>query len=151
MKLNSITFVFLASCGSNLAITRNEGQPVSSQQSDPFAATHSTLNNVDVLLIIFDWLYPNLFAPGVSKEGATISQRTLARLARTCQSFKDPALAMLWKDQDGLDAILRLVRLADSRIVRTSRTKYGSMLTYLYDFIRKAKPGTRLTFSHIPD
>ena len=82
-----------------------------------FSSTHRVMNNVDILSIIVDWLYPNPFAPGSSKEEVRERQCALARLARTCQSFKDIALATLWKDQDGFDAIAKLLRSMDGRTV----------------------------------
>ena len=75
------------------------------------------MNNVDILLIIVDWLYPNLFTLESSQEEIRERQCALASLARTCQSFKDIALAILWKDQDGFDAIANLLRSMDGLTV----------------------------------
>ena len=38
-----------------------------------------------------------------------INQRTLARLARTCKAFSDPALRVLWRRLDYIYILLRLL------------------------------------------
>ena len=86
------------------------------------------MNNVDILLIVVEWLYPNLFAPESSKDEVRERQCALAMLARTCKSFKDIALATLWRDQDGFDAILNLGRSKDGRTVRGSLIMGSLML-----------------------
>ena len=100
--------------------SKTKTRPEDSSNCISLSSTYRAMNNVDILLVIVDCLYPNLFAPGSSKEEVRERQRALARLACTCKSFKDIALAILWRDQDGLDRILKLVRSMDGRTVRGS-------------------------------
>ena len=104
----------LAPSSNSKTVTR----PEESSNCILFSSTHRAMNNVDILLIIVEWLYPNLFAPESSKDEVRERQCALARLARTCKSFKDIALAILWRDQNGFDTILKLVR--DGPTVRIS-------------------------------
>ncbi|KAK7685892.1 hypothetical protein QCA50_010699 [Cerrena zonata] len=72
------------------------------------SAVHKVLNIVEILDMILSFLNPNLLDPEFDHEEREERLRTLARVARTCQSLKDPALAMLWKEQDGLGVIFDL-------------------------------------------
>lgn len=45
-------------------------------------------------------------------------RRSLARLARTCKAFKDPALNMLWRD---LDSLVPLLSLFPNGLMRRTR------------------------------
>ena len=100
--------------------SKTKTRPEDSSNHISFYSTHRAMNNVDILLIIVNWLYPNPFAPGSSKKEVRERQCALARLARTCKSFKDIALAILWKDQDGFGTIVKLVRSMDGQTARFS-------------------------------
>jgi hypothetical protein len=39
-------------------------------------------------------------------DSANINRATIAALARTCRTFKDPALDVLWKDINGFKPLL---------------------------------------------
>ena len=47
------------------------------------------------------------------------SQRTVLSLALTCWSLEEPALSLLWEQQDGLDSLLKVIpnhiRVQDER------------------------------------
>ena len=104
----------------NAYYSKTKTRPEDSSNHISFYSTHRAMNNVDILLIIVNWLYPNPFAPGSSKKEVRERQCALARLARTCKSFKDIALAILWKDQDGFGTIVKLVRSMDGQTARFS-------------------------------
>ena len=108
--------------------SKTKARPEDSSHCISFSSTHRAMNNVDILLIVVEWLYPNLFALESSKDEVRERQCALAMLARTCKSFKDIALATLWRDQDGFDTILNLGRSKDGRTVRGSLIMGSLML-----------------------
>ncbi|KAJ3478849.1 hypothetical protein NLI96_g9473 [Meripilus lineatus] len=60
--------------------------------------THSCFDSLDITALIVDLL----------DEGPKdLGRRNLANFARTCRATVDPALRLLWKDQTGLDNLIR--------------------------------------------
>ncbi|KAG1748069.1 hypothetical protein EDB19DRAFT_239404 [Suillus lakei] len=76
---------------------------------------HPALLLFEVLLEIFSHLYQ---LPGVSSglphsrwrpEALRVSRKSLAALARTCKTFHEPAMTLLWADLDGIIPLLGCV------------------------------------------
>ena len=66
----------------------------------------------EVFSEIFEYLDPGTVTPTTSRRECTdrcVRQRTLARLARTCQGFTGPALNVLWRVIDGLVALFSIL------------------------------------------
>ena len=66
----------------------------------------------EVLFEIFEWLDPGSVDPDArprERVERRRRQRALARLARTCQVFTDPALNVLWRVVDDLVTTLSLL------------------------------------------
>lgn len=74
----------------------------------PHCSTHRALNNIDILLEILDCLDPYEYEVDDLRERS----RALARLARVCRIFLDPALDALCSEQDGFGAALALISLS---------------------------------------
>ncbi|KAK7682175.1 hypothetical protein QCA50_014762 [Cerrena zonata] len=94
------------------------------------------LNMAKILDVILSFLHPNLSEAGFDHEERKVKLRTLARVARACQSFKDPALSLLWKEQDGLGAIFNMFdniisSQTQAAIALTSITCYTSRVRRL--------------------
>ncbi|OBZ66021.1 hypothetical protein A0H81_13999 [Grifola frondosa] len=64
--------------------------------------THRALNSFDILLEIFDKISTHTFPHRRER-------RTLARSARVCRSFSEPALRVLWRTLDSLSPARRLL------------------------------------------
>ncbi|CCL98969.1 uncharacterized protein FIBRA_00977 [Fibroporia radiculosa] len=64
---------------------------------------HRALETDDILVCIFE----HFIGPQETRSGRSLLQ-TLARLARCCRAFSDPALAALWKRQITLGPLLRV-------------------------------------------
>lgn len=78
--------------------------------SDNTSVAHRVLRNIDIFREILELLgsssWEGTFPPdSTGREG----QRTLARLARVCKTFRDPALIVLWYALDNLDPLLAMV------------------------------------------
>jgi hypothetical protein len=61
------------------------------------AMTHICLLPAETLFDIFTIIY---------EDSKRLSRTTIAALARTCRTFKEPALDVLWKDIDGLKPLV---------------------------------------------
>jgi hypothetical protein len=59
--------------------------------------THICLLPVETLFDIFATIY---------EDSSRLSRTTIAALARTCRTFKEPALDVLWKDIDGFRPLI---------------------------------------------
>lgn len=73
--------------------------------SSGFQSTHRTLNNVDILYQIINFLNPQLHQYQPPKREI----RACARLARVCKAFTTPALDALWTVQYDFDPIFALL------------------------------------------
>lgn len=73
-----------------------------------FSAIHCGLRNIDILQIILYFLDPYPDRNEKTQDTKECSL-TLARFARVCRAFKEPATAALWRTLDGLDSILSLL------------------------------------------
>ncbi|KAK7685048.1 hypothetical protein QCA50_011885 [Cerrena zonata] len=73
-----------------------------------FSAIHCGLRNIDILQIILYFLGPYPDRNEKTQDTKECSL-TLARLARVCRAFKEPATAAIWRTLDGLDSILSLL------------------------------------------
>ncbi len=67
-------------------------------------------------------------------------RKALARLARTCKAFKEPALDLLWKD---LDSFVPLVSLFPNSLMKRAK-KPGLGLVSIFDFVRQVVLTIRL-------
>ena len=70
------------------------------------------MNNQDILWSILEFLNP--YCPDHTRDSRDALERkqrikALCWLARTCQSFKDPALTLLWSELDDLRGIISLI------------------------------------------
>ncbi|KIK77603.1 hypothetical protein PAXRUDRAFT_834947 [Paxillus rubicundulus Ve08.2h10] len=73
---------------------------------------HRCLLVNEIVCLIFEFIkewdeYPP--QDGESKWSHTEGKRTLASLARTCRTFKEPALDALWMKLDSLDPLIRVL------------------------------------------
>jgi len=59
--------------------------------------SHAVLQNQDILYIIFNCV-----------TYANKPKKALARFARVCRAFSDPALSILWRDLDDVDVLLSI-------------------------------------------
>ena len=64
---------------------------------------------VEVLELIFDHIFPG-DEQMTSAEQAKIQTQTLARAARTCKMFMEPALRILWRYLYSLAPILSMIK-----------------------------------------
>lgn len=69
---------------------------------------HIVLRNGDILPVILDALNPDILEWMDEKE-CRERRRTLSKLARVCRIFKDPALSILWRVQQGLKPFLAFI------------------------------------------
>jgi hypothetical protein len=65
---------------------------------------HHPLTINEILTLVLEYF------SGVNGE---LDLQTLAAAARTCKSFKDPALDILWRSLDDFDPLLELLPLTD--------------------------------------
>ncbi|OBZ65194.1 hypothetical protein A0H81_14849 [Grifola frondosa] len=77
--------------------------------------SHRALNNFDILLEIFEKIFTHTF---IDRD----ERRTLARSARVCRSFSEPALRVLWRTLDGLNPACRL--LITLKIFNINQSRY---------------------------
>ena len=78
----------------------------------PRYAVHKALNNQDILWSILEFLNP--YCPDHTLDSRDAPERmlrvkALSCIARTCQSFKDPALTLLWSELDNMRGIISLI------------------------------------------
>ena len=64
---------------------------------------HRCLQIQELLSIVFEYVH----VPRKALEDDPLSASSLARLARTCKAFQDPALDILWHSQDSLAPLLK--------------------------------------------
>ncbi|KAG1815521.1 uncharacterized protein BJ212DRAFT_1357095 [Suillus subaureus] len=65
---------------------------------------HICLLPTEILFRIFTTIYGD--TTSMYEDSITISRATLATLARTCRTFKEPALDILWKHLDGFEPLV---------------------------------------------
>jgi hypothetical protein len=78
---------------------------------------HISRLSTEILLDIFDTVIDDNF-------NGRKSRATLAALARTCRTFKEPALDTLWKNIDGFEPLIS--SLPEGVVKRTTEGKLVS-------------------------
>ena len=73
-------------------------------------AVYETLNNQDILRSILGFLDPYCLEQMWDFKEKKERFKALSCIARTCQSFKDPALDILWSQLEGLDQVISCIR-----------------------------------------
>jgi hypothetical protein len=63
-----------------------------------------------------------LICEELGRLGGTLGRRTLARVARTCRTFQEPALYVLWYD---LNSLLPLIQCMPPDLWKTTRYREG--------------------------
>ena len=85
-----------------------------------FTSTHRTLNNMDILPLIVEHLYPPSDWQGINRRrdlspDTTFNLHGCMSFALVCKVFLEPALDVLWRTQVNFRAIFALVpQLLDS-------------------------------------
>ncbi|KAG8213578.1 hypothetical protein J3R82DRAFT_10245 [Butyriboletus roseoflavus] len=74
---------------------------------------HHALHLEEILLNIFGQCYP---PNPISRQRTSRATADLAALARTCRTFKDPALDVLWTELVNLSPFARCIPEASHRI-----------------------------------
>ncbi|EIW81799.1 hypothetical protein CONPUDRAFT_143481 [Coniophora puteana RWD-64-598 SS2] len=96
-------------------------------------AMHPALDIVELLRHIFGYLNEDF-----DITSGCVNGRTLSALARTCQTFKEPALDALWENLSSLDPLIKCLPEGSQKLVELPR---------LYQWVLAEAPRFRLAFS----